>query len=152
MKITDRDIDNGKPFDWGKTSLDYAKFRDIYPKEFYQKIVDRKLCIDGQSILDVGTGTGVLPRNMYQYGAKWRATDISGNQIEQAKILSKDMDIDYYVVPTEDISFSVSPNQKVFRYLYLYQLSSYYASINFFCPTNWNFIVFNPYLYHDSYG
>ena len=50
MKITDRDIDNGKPFDWGKTSLDYAKFRDIYPKEFYQKIVDRKLCIDGQSI------------------------------------------------------------------------------------------------------
>ena len=37
MKITDRDIDNGKPFDWGKTSLDYAKFRDIYPKEFYQK-------------------------------------------------------------------------------------------------------------------
>lgn len=106
MKITDRDIDNGKPFDWGKTSLDYAKFRDIYPKEFYQKIVDRKLCIDGQSILDVGTGTGVLPRNMYQYGAKWRATDISGNQIEQAKILSKDMDIDYYVVPTEDISFS----------------------------------------------
>ncbi len=107
MKITDRDIDNGKPFDWGKTSLDYAKFRDIYPKEFYQKIVDRKLCIDGQSILDVGTGTGVLPRNMYQYGAKWRATDISGNQIEQAKILSKDMDIDYYVVPTEDISFCV---------------------------------------------
>ena len=32
MKITDRDIDNGKPFDWGKTSLDYAKFRDIYPE------------------------------------------------------------------------------------------------------------------------
>lgn len=32
MKITDRDIDNGKPFDFGKTSLDYAKFRDIYYK------------------------------------------------------------------------------------------------------------------------
>lgn len=106
MKITNRDIDSGKPFDWGKTSLDYAKFRDIYPKEFYQKIVDRKLCINGQSILDVGTGTGVLPRNMYQYGAKWTATDISENQIEQAKILSKDMDIDYYVVSTENISFS----------------------------------------------
>lgn len=106
MNITNRDIDSGKPFDWGKTSLDYAKFRDIYPKEFYQRIVDRKLCINGQSILDVGTGTGVLPRNMYQYGAKWTATDISENQIEQAKILSKDMDIDYYVVSAEDISFS----------------------------------------------
>ncbi len=38
MRITNRDIDGGKPFDWGKTSLDYAKFRDIYPKEFYQNI------------------------------------------------------------------------------------------------------------------
>lgn len=42
---------------------------------------------------------------MYQYGAKWTATDISENQIEQAKILSKGMDIDYHVVSTEDISF-----------------------------------------------
>lgn len=27
-------IDGGKEFDWGKASLDYAKYRDIYPKEF----------------------------------------------------------------------------------------------------------------------
>ena len=106
MMIISRDIDNGKPFDWGKTSLDYAKFRDIYPKKFYQKIVDRNLCISGQIILDIGTGTGVLPRNMYRYGAKWTATDISKNQIEQAKILSEGMDIDYYVVSAEDLEFS----------------------------------------------
>lgn len=43
---------------------------------------------------------------MYPYGAKWTAADISENQIEQAKILSKDMDIDYYVVSTEDMDFS----------------------------------------------
>lgn len=85
--------------------MDYAKFRDIYPKEFYQKIVDRKLCLNGQTVLDVGTGTGVLPRNMYRHGAKWTATDISENQIEQAKVLSNGMDIDYYAVATEDISF-----------------------------------------------
>lgn len=89
----------------GRTSLDYAKFRDVYPQKFYQKIIERNLCLGGQSILDIGTGTGVLPRNMYKYGAKWTATDISENQIEQAKILSKDMDIDYYTVATEDISF-----------------------------------------------
>lgn len=105
MYITDNNIDGGKAFDWGKTSADYAKFRDIYPQEFYDKIIKRKLCVKGQTVLDIGTGTGVIPRNMYRYGAKWIGTDISENQIEQAKILSKGMDIDYYVSATEDIDF-----------------------------------------------
>ena len=91
MNITDKNIDGGKAFDWGKTSADYAKFRDIYPREFYDKIISRGLCINGQKVLDVGTGTG--------------GTDISENQIEQAKILSKDMDIDYYSLPTEKLDF-----------------------------------------------
>ena len=45
--ITDKRIDGGKGFDWGKTSGDYAKYRDIYPPEFYQKIVDAGLCTNG---------------------------------------------------------------------------------------------------------
>ena len=105
MNITDKNIDNGKPFDWGRTSGDYARYRDIYPQEFYDKITGRKLCISGQTVLDVGTGTGVLPRNMYRYGARWTGTDISENQIEQAKILSKGMDIEYYAVSAEDMDF-----------------------------------------------
>lgn len=105
MNIISKSIDNGNPFDWGRTSADYAKFRDIYPEKFYRKILDRNLCMDGQSVLDLGTGTGVLPRNMYRYGAKWTATDISENQIAQARILSEGMDIDYHVAATEDINF-----------------------------------------------
>ncbi|MBD5524467.1 MAG: methyltransferase domain-containing protein [Lachnospiraceae bacterium] len=105
MQIINKNIDSGKPFDWGKTSSDYAKFRDVYPQKFYQKIIERNLCLTGQSALDIGTGTGVLPRNMYKYGARWTATDISENQIEQAKILSEGMDIDYHTVATEDINF-----------------------------------------------
>ncbi|MCM1165724.1 MAG: class I SAM-dependent methyltransferase [Lachnospiraceae bacterium] len=98
-------IDNGKPFDWGRTSEDYAKFRDIYPREFYEKIVSRGLCVSGQRVLDIGTGTGVLPRNMYRYGAKWTGTDVSENQIAQAKRLSEGMDIDYYAMPAEELDF-----------------------------------------------
>ena len=87
-------IDSGKSFDWGNTSKDYAKYRDIYPKEFYQYILDLGLCKDGQKILDIGTGTGVLPRNMYQFGGKWVGTDISENQIEQAKRLAAEQGMD----------------------------------------------------------
>lgn len=105
MLISNNKIDDGKAFDWGRTSEDYTKFRDIYPKEFYEKIISRGLCIEPQRVLDIGTGTGVLPRNMYKYGAKWTGTDISENQIEQAKRLSDKMDIDYYALATEDINF-----------------------------------------------
>lgn len=98
-------IDGGKGFDWGKVSSEYAKYRDIYPYEFYKKILDLGLCIDGQKVLDLGTGTGVLPRNLYQYGAKWIGTDISTEQIWQAKRLSMGTDIEYYTKATEDINF-----------------------------------------------
>ena len=48
MEIKDDRIDAGKAFDWGRTSKEYARYRDIYPEEFYKKIVDRGLCINGQ--------------------------------------------------------------------------------------------------------
>ena len=105
MEITDKNLDGGKAFDWGKTSADYAKYRDIYPQEFYDKVVRRGLCVQGQRVLDMGTGTGVIPRNMYRYGANWIGTDISENQIEHAKLLSEGMDIEYYAYSAEELDF-----------------------------------------------
>lgn len=107
MEIINKSIDNGKAFDWGRTSSDYARYRDIYPSIFYEKIVNRNLCIKGQRVLDLGTGTGVLPRNMYHFGAEWFGTDISEGQILQAKKLSDELDmkIQYQATATEDIDF-----------------------------------------------
>ena len=107
MEIKDSRIDDGKAFDWGRTSKDYAKYRDVYPEIFYKKIADRGLCIEGQSVLDLGTGTGVVPRNMYKYGARWTGTDISPEQIEQAIRLASEagMKIDFLAVPTEKLDF-----------------------------------------------
>lgn len=107
MEIRNNKIDAGKAFDWGKTSADYAKYRDIYPDIFYRKIAGRNLCIKGHKVLDLGTGTGVLPRNMYKFGAEWIGTDISENQILYAKKLSEEskLDIQYLTVSAEDISF-----------------------------------------------
>lgn len=44
---------------------------------------------------------------MYKYGAKWVGTDISYNQIEQAKLLAQElnMNIDFYTCPAEEIDY-----------------------------------------------
>ena len=107
MEISDNRIDAGKAFDWGRTSEDYAKYRDIYPEKFYRRILDRGLCVRGQKVLDLGTGTGVLPRNLYRYGASWTGTDISPEQIRQARRLSEDagMKIDFQAVSAEEMDF-----------------------------------------------
>lgn len=102
-------IDGGNAFDWGRASPDYAKYRDIYPEEFYRRMIEAGLCVKGQKILDIGTGTGVLPRNLYKYGAKFTGADISENQISEARRLSGEqgMDIEYIVSSAEDVDFPV---------------------------------------------
>ena len=107
MDIQKSDIDGGKAFDWGKTSADYAKYRDIYPAAFYDAILSRGFCKSGQRVLDLGTGTGVLPRNLYHAGAAWCGTDISPEQIEQAKKLAESagMKIDFRTASAETTDY-----------------------------------------------
>ena len=58
-------------------------------------------------MLDIGTGTGVLPRCLYSYGAEFTGTDISENQIETAKRLVREADMDIRFMSTggEDMDF-----------------------------------------------
>ena len=107
MIIRNEEIDGGSGFDWGRTSEDYAKYRDVYPEQFYKTLLDMGLCIKGQRVLDLGTGTGVLPRNMYKYGASFVGTDISESQIEMAKSLSEaaKMNIEYQVASAEAVDY-----------------------------------------------
>lgn len=104
--IKDERFDNGRGFDWGLASADYAKYRDIYPDEFYDRIIKLGYCKDGQRVLDLGTGTGVLPRNLYKYGAEFVGADISENQIKYAKELSKGLAINYVVSSAENLDFA----------------------------------------------
>lgn len=98
-------IDNGKTFDWGKSSDNYALYRDIYPREMYDEMF--RLGFGGNKTLnlDIGTGTGVIPRFMCSYGGKFFGVDISENQILKAKELSDGLDIDYSVAVAENLPF-----------------------------------------------
>ena len=99
-------IDHGKPFDFGKTSEDYAKYRDIYPDGLYKTLLDAGVGLRGQKILDLGTGTGVLPRAMAKFGASFTGIDIAANQIEQAIALSHGDEIEFRCAAAEDCGFA----------------------------------------------
>lgn len=96
-------IDAGRPFDWGRTSRDYAQYRDIYPEQFFRTIMDLGIGRAGQHVLDLGTGTGVVPRHLYAAGAHWTGLDASPEQIAQAQLLSEGSGIEYLVSSAEDI-------------------------------------------------
>lgn len=98
-------IDKGKSFDFGKTAREYAKYRDIYPKELYDRLYSLGIGHKNQNWLDIGTGTGVLPLNMFKYGANITGIDISAEQINAANELIKEREI-------QNIRFVVSPAEE----------------------------------------
>jgi SAM-dependent methyltransferase len=82
-------IDPGRTIDWGNTSEDYAKFRPGPPQTFYEKLKALDVGLVHQSILDLGTGTGVLAREFAIRGVnKVCGTDISPEQVRMASELA----------------------------------------------------------------
>ena len=101
-------IDSGNEFDFGLTSDKYAKYRDIYPRSMYEKLISFGIGKKGQRILDLGSGTAILPVKMYHTGAEFTATDISENQIAYGRKNASDRgmeNIDFRVCSAEDTGF-----------------------------------------------
>ena len=98
-------IDHGKTFDFGRSSALYAKYRDIYPASFYEKLRGMGVGLPGQHVLDLGTGTGVLPRAMAPDGVRFTGVDISPGQLEMARALSQNLPVEYIDSPAEKIDF-----------------------------------------------
>lgn len=102
-------IDSGREFDFGRTSEGYARYRDIYPRSMYDKLVSCGIGKEGQTILDLGSGTGVVALHLAETGAHITATDISENQIAQAKQIAAEKGIDniaFKVCGAEDTGFA----------------------------------------------
>lgn len=106
--LSNKNIDYGKEFDWGLTSDFYSKYRDIYPKELYERLHELGVAADGTSWLDIGTGTGVLPQNLYNEKASITAVDISEEQINYARLKAHEhgWNINYMVSPAESTGLS----------------------------------------------
>jgi SAM-dependent methyltransferase len=81
-------IDDGKAFDWGRTSSDYATHRPGPPPSFYERLRVLGVGRPGQRILDLGTGTGLLARQFSRQGAAVVGVDIAAEQIATASRLA----------------------------------------------------------------
>jgi cyclopropane fatty-acyl-phospholipid synthase-like methyltransferase len=100
-------IDEGRAFDWGRTSTDYAVYRPGYPASFYTVLQAVGIGRPGQHILDLGTGTGVLARAFAQQGAQVIGIDIAEAQIVTAQQLAaqEHLDIRFMTCAAEDAEF-----------------------------------------------
>ena len=101
-------IDSGNVFDWGRTASLYAACRDIYPSSFWERLHALGIGNDGQHILDIGTGTGILPMHMTRFGGHYTGVDCSPEMIKEAKALVPSADFlcaDAHALPFADASF-----------------------------------------------
>lgn len=102
------EVDGGIGVDWGKTSRDYAEHRPGPPLSFYQKLAALEIGLPGQTVLDLGTGTGVIARQMARQGCKVWATDISDTQVKMAQTLAteENLDITFATASAETTKFA----------------------------------------------
>ncbi len=107
VKGIDEGIDGNAEIDWGKTSEDYARHRPPPPDSFFKKLQALDIGLAGQDILDIGTGTGIVARQMARQGAVVTACDISDIQVKMAKYLaeSENLAIDFHCFASEDMDF-----------------------------------------------
>lgn len=96
--------------DFGLTAEDYRKYRAGYPDELYDRLKKFGVGLKGQSILDLGTGTGYLARKFAKQGAQVTGVDISGELIKEAKKLDdrEGVSLQYVIAQAEDLPFSSS--------------------------------------------
>ncbi len=80
-------IDGGTRFDWGRIAGKYAQARNIYPADFFGSLHSLGVGGENQRILDIGTGSGILPYNMSKYGGDYTGADLSEEMIEQARMI-----------------------------------------------------------------
>src|SRR5262249_8584890 len=72
---------------FGAASEDYARFRAGFPDSLFDRLAALGIGASGETIVDVGTGTGTLARGFALRGAKVVGIDPDGRLLDQARRL-----------------------------------------------------------------
>ncbi|MBB4909507.1 class I SAM-dependent methyltransferase [Actinophytocola algeriensis] len=90
--------------DFGRTAADYAKYRAGFPPEFFTRLAALGIGVPGQRIADLGTGTGVLARELAAAGSVVTGVDVAPALLDQARELdaAAGVEVTYRVAAAED--------------------------------------------------
>ena len=90
--------------DFGRAADDYLRHRAGFPTGLFDRLGALGIGRPGQTVLDLGTGTGSLARGFAARGATVTALDISPQMLEAARRISAEegKTIDYRLARAED--------------------------------------------------
>lgn len=91
--------------DFGRTASDYASHRIGFPDTLFAKLAAKGIGSAEQSLLDLGTGTGVLARGFARAGCRVYGLDIAPALIAESQKLDAQagVRIEYLLAPAEQI-------------------------------------------------
>lgn len=75
----------GRLIDFGRTAIDYERFRPGFPDEFFDRLENRRWIKPGMRALDLGTGTGTLALGFARRGLQATGLDIATELLEVAR-------------------------------------------------------------------
>lgn len=106
METDDKKLDptdGGNSIDWGRTSDDYARHRPGPPSGLYDRWTALGYFASEMRVLDLGTGTGLIARELARRGAIVHGCDIAEGQIEMARALAarEGLQCTFSVAPAE---------------------------------------------------
>ncbi len=74
--------------DFGKTARDYGRHRAGFPEALFERLAAAGIGLDGQRVLDLGTGTGTLARGFARRGCRVTGLDRSADLLAEARRLA----------------------------------------------------------------
>src|SRR5215470_3815897 len=85
--------------DFGKAASDYAVHRQGFPPLLFDRLATLGVGLPGQSVLDLGTGTGLLARDFARRGCRVTGLDPSQALLAQARLADQAaaVSVDYVV-------------------------------------------------------
>ncbi len=84
--------------DFGRTAIDYAVYRASFPEEFFSRLENMGIGLNGQRVADLGTGTGVLARGFARRGCVVTGLDPAAAMLDD----TAGVRVNYLVASAED--------------------------------------------------